>query len=71
MEGNKVYGNLLLHIYNCTKTLVNMKKYIVVIAVVVGAMVSSCTQRTCPTYTKGLKKAPAIQQAAHQAEKKV
>ncbi len=48
-----------------------MRKYILVIAVVVMAMISSCAQRTCPTYTKGLQKAPSTEQSAHQIQEKV
>ena len=39
-----------------------MKYLLVVVAVVLVFMAGSCTQRTCPTYTKGLKDVPQEQQ---------
>lgn len=38
-----------------------MKNLVVIIAVVFTCLAASCTQRTCPTYTKGMKKAPQEQ----------
>jgi hypothetical protein len=39
-----------------------MKYLLVVVAVVLVFLAGSCTQRTCPTYTKGLKEVPQEQQ---------
>ncbi len=39
-----------------------MRNLVVVIAIVGTCLVASCTQRTCPTYTKGLYEAPQEQQ---------
>jgi hypothetical protein len=39
-----------------------MKYLLVAVAVVLVFLASSCTQRTCPTYTKGLKEVPQEQQ---------
>ena len=40
-----------------------MRKLVVAVAVVLVVIGGSCTQRTCPTYTKGLKDVPQEQQA--------
>jgi len=47
-----------------------MKNLVVVIAIVFTCLAASCTQRTCPTYTKGLKEVPQEQQDAQQVEAK-
>jgi len=39
-----------------------MRYLVVVVAVVLVFMAGSCTQRTCPTYTKGMKDVPQEQQ---------
>lgn len=39
-----------------------MKYLLVAVAVVLVFLAGSCTQRTCPTYTKGLKELPQEQQ---------
>jgi hypothetical protein len=39
-----------------------MRYLVLVVAVVLVFLAGSCTQRTCPTYTKGMKEAPQEQQ---------
>lgn len=39
-----------------------MRNIVVVIAIVFTCLAASCTQRTCPTYTKGIKEIPQEQQ---------
>jgi hypothetical protein len=39
-----------------------MKLYISIISIVFICLVSSCTQRTCPTYTKGIEEVHQEQQ---------
>ncbi len=41
-----------------------MKYLIVVVAVVFVLFAGSCTQRTCPTYTKGVQEMPQEQNEA-------
>ena len=52
-----------------------MKNLVVLIAIVFTCLVSSCYQRTCPTYTKGLEEAPqqeqTQEQTSEQAEERV
>ena len=48
-----------------------MRNLIVLIAIVFTCLVASCTQRTCPTYTKGLKEVPQEQQVKAQEEESV
>ena len=48
-----------------------MRNLIVIIAIVFTCIVASCTQRTCPTYTKGLKEAPQEQQVKAVEDKRV
>ena len=45
-----------------------MKNLVVLFAIVFACLMASCTQRTCPTYTKGLKEAPQNQQVELQVE---
>ena len=47
-----------------------MKNLVIVIAIVFTCLAASCTQRTCPTYTKGLKEVPQEQQQEQQVEAK-
>lgn len=47
-----------------------MKYVVVALAIVVTCLMGSCTQRTCPTYTKGLKELPR-EQPQHQEREKV
>lgn len=35
-----------------------MKNLVILIAIVFTCLAASCTQRTCPTYTKGIKDVP-------------
>jgi hypothetical protein len=39
-----------------------MRNLVVTVAVVLVVLAGSCTQRTCPTYTKGIKDVPQEQQ---------
>ncbi len=48
-----------------------MKSSVIIIAVVVMSFAASCTQRTCPTYTKGIKDAPQEQQEVAKEVEKV
>lgn len=41
-----------------------MRYLVVTVAVVLVILAGSCTQRTCPTYTKGIKDVPQEQQVA-------
>ena len=45
-----------------------MKNLVVLFAIVFTCLVTSCTQRTCPTYTKGIKEVPHNQQVELQEE---
>ena len=46
-----------------------MRYLLLVVAVVLVFMAGSCTQRTCPTYTKGLKDVPQEQQEETKEQK--
>ena len=48
-----------------------MKYVVVVLAIVFTCLMGSCTQRTCPTYTKGLKEVPQEQQVRTEIDKEV
>ena len=48
-----------------------MKRLVVLISVVFVLMAASCTQRTCPTYTKGVKEAPQKQAVEKQLDERV
>jgi hypothetical protein len=50
------FTHKLLHL-----KLIIMKYLVVVVAVVFVLFAGSCTQRTCPTYTKGLQEMPEEQ----------
>ena len=45
-----------------------MRNLVVLIAIVFTCLMASCTQRTCPTYTKGIKEVPQEQQVKSQQE---
>jgi len=46
-----------------------MRNLVVVIAIVFTCLAASCTQRTCPTYTKGIKEVPQEEQVNVENEK--
>ena len=46
-----------------------MRYTVLIVAVVLVFFAGSCTQRTCPTYTKGLKETPQEQQAVMKDQK--
>ncbi len=48
-----------------------MRSSVIIIAVVVMSFAASCTQRTCPTYTKGVKDVPQEQQVEAKDTEKV
>ena len=48
-----------------------MKNLIVIFAGALLILAASCTQRTCPTYTKGLKEAPQKQSTEVKIQKNV
>jgi len=48
-----------------------MRNLMVLIAIVFTCLVASCTQRTCPTYTKGIKDVPQEQQVKAEEDKNV
>jgi len=48
-----------------------MRNLVVIIAIVFTCLAASCTQRTCPTYTKGLKEVPQEQQDKAKEDQKV
>jgi len=48
-----------------------MRNLVVVIAIVFTSLAASCTQHTCPTYTKGLNEAPQEQQVEAKEDKRV
>jgi len=48
-----------------------MKNLLVMLAVVCVMLVASCTQRTCPTYTKGTKELKPVQNTEASVLKKV
>lgn len=48
-----------------------MRNRVVVIAIVFTCLVASCTQRTCPTYTKGIKDVPQEQQVTTEEDQRV
>ncbi len=48
-----------------------MRNLVVIIAIVGTCLVASCTQRTCPTYTKGFNEAPQEQQVKAIEKEKV
>ena len=48
-----------------------MKYLAVLIAIVFTCLAASCTQRTCPTYTKGLKEVPQEQQVEAKDNKRI
>jgi len=48
-----------------------MRNLVVVIAIVFTCLAASCTQRTCPTYTKGIKEVPQEEQVNVENEKRV
>lgn len=45
-----------------------MRNLVVLVAIVFTCLMASCTQRTCPTYTKGIKEVPQEQQVKAQQE---
>lgn len=48
-----------------------MRNLIVVSAIVFTCLMASCSQRTCPTYTKGIKEVPQELQPKSQQNKPV
>lgn len=46
-----------------------MKNVLVIIAIVFTCLAASCTQRTCPTYTKGIKDVPQAEQVKVERER--
>lgn len=48
-----------------------MKSLVVVVAIVFTCLMASCTQRTCPTYTKGIKEVPQEEQVKSEEDKRV
>lgn len=48
-----------------------MKNLVVVVAIVFTCLIASCTQRTCPTYTKGIKEVPQEEQVKSVEDKRV
>ena len=48
-----------------------MRNIVVVIAVVIICLAASCTQKTCATYTKGIKKAPQEQQVIVEGDQRI
>lgn len=48
-----------------------MKNLVVVVAIVFTCLMASCTQRTCPTYTKGIKEVPQEEQVKSEEDKRV
>ena len=48
-----------------------MRNLMVLIAIVFTCLIASCTQRTCPTYTKGIKDVPQEQQVKAEEDKNV
>ena len=48
-----------------------MRNLVVLVAIVFACLISSCTQRTCPTYTKGIKEAPQEQQVEAKEDRNV
>lgn len=48
-----------------------MRNLLVLLAIVFSCLAASCTQRTCPTYTKGMKDIPQQQQVKTQEDKNV
>lgn len=48
-----------------------MKNLLVIIAIAFTCLAASCTQRTCPTYTKGIKDVPQEQQERVEQDQKV
>ncbi len=48
-----------------------MRNLIILIAIVFTCLAASCTQRTCPTYTKGIKEIPQKQQVEAKQGKRV
>lgn len=48
-----------------------MRNIVVVIAIVFTCLAASCTQRTCPTYTKEIKEVPQEQQVIAEEDKRV
>lgn len=48
-----------------------MRNLVVLFAIVFTCLIASCTQRTCPTYTKGIKDVPQEQQVKAEEDKNV
>ncbi len=48
-----------------------MRNIVVVIAIVFTCLAASCTQRTCPTYTKEIKEVPQEQQVTAEEDQRV
>jgi len=48
-----------------------MRNLVVIIAIVFTCLAASCTQRTCPTYTKGIKEVPQEEQVKVEKDKRV
>lgn len=48
-----------------------MRNLVVIIAIVFTCLAASCTQRTCPTYTKGIKEVPQEEQVKVEIDKRV
>jgi len=47
-----------------------MRNLVVAIAIVFTCLTASCTQRTCPTYTKGIKDVPKQEQVTVEEDKR-
>lgn len=48
-----------------------MRNLVIIIAIAFTCLAASCTQRTCPTYTKGIKEAPQGQKAIAEEDERV
>ena len=48
-----------------------MRNLVVLLAIVFTCLLASCTQRTCPTYTKGIKDIPQEQQVKMEEDKNI
>ncbi len=46
-----------------------MKNLVILIAIVFTCLAASCTQRTCPTYTKGIKDVPQEEEVSVEKDK--
>jgi len=48
-----------------------MKNLWIIIAIVFTCFAASCTQRTCPTYTKGIQEVPQEEQVKAEEDRRV